>query len=99
MPHRQLPNSIPTVVRLLTTARDTYINTSVSGRAITADQYALLDTTNPYSLLSRFLRENSAVDLDVANQAPLTNAIGKTAVDLTMIVSHFHQVLDLGITR
>jgi hypothetical protein len=33
------------------------------------------------------------------NQAPLTSAEGKLATKLTQAVSHFHQVLDLGVAR
>ena len=99
MPHRQLANSTPTVARTLVTARDTWKNTPAADRAITAEQWAQLDDTNTNSLLSRFLAEVSAVDLDFAAQAPLTGAISSAAARLTMGVSHFHQVLDLGIAR
>ena len=99
MPHRQLPNSTPTIAYTLVTARGTYKNTPAADRAITAEQWAQLDDTDPNSLLNRFLKEKAAVNLDFANQAPLTKAIASAAARLTMGVSHFHQVLDLGIAR
>jgi hypothetical protein len=100
MPHRQLPNSTPTVIRLLKTARDEYKNTpNGADRAITADQWTQLDDANPASLLNRFLGDASAVDLAGAAQAPLTGALSQTAAKLTMAVSHFHQVLDMGVAR
>ena len=99
MPHRQLPNSTPTVIRTLTTARDTWQNTAAGDRAISADQWAQLDPANPSGVLNRLLAEASTLDLDLAAQAPLTTAITQTAARLTMSCSQFHQVLDLGIAR
>ena len=100
MPHRQLPNSTPTVIRLLKTARDEWKNTPVAtDRAISADQWTQLDDTNPTSLLNRLLGDASALHLAEAAQAPLTSAEAKLAAKLTMTVSHFHQVLDLGVAR
>lgn len=100
MPYRRLPNSIPAVIRTCTKARDTYKNTPVSAdRAISAAQFALLDDADPASLLNRQIKEATDVDLAQAAQAPLTTALTQTAARLTMFVSHFHQVLDLGIAR
>lgn len=39
------------------------------------------------------------MDLAQAAQAPLTTALSQQGARLTMLVSHFHQVLDLGIIR
>jgi hypothetical protein len=100
MPHRQLPNSTPTVIRTLKTARDEYKNTpNAADRAISADLFAQLDDTVPTSLLNRLLGEASAVDLAEAAQIPLTSAHKQAATKLAMVVSHFHQVLDLGVAR
>jgi hypothetical protein len=100
MPYRKLPNSTPSVIRTLKTAGSAYLNTpNPADRAITADQFAKLDLTDPTSLLSRFLGEASAVQLAEAAQAPLTSEEAKLAAKLTQIVSHFHQVLDLGVAR
>jgi hypothetical protein len=100
MPSRKLPNSTPAVIRTLKAARDAWKNTpNAADRAITADQFAELDDANPTSLLSQFLADVSDVDMAQAAQAPLTSALAQTAAQLTMFVSHFHQVLDLGITR
>ena len=100
MPSRRLPNSVPAVIRTLKTARDTWKNTSnPADRAITAEQWAQLDDADPNSLLNRFLKEASDVDLAQAAQAPLTTQVAQAGARLTMFVSHFHQVLDLGITR
>ncbi len=100
MPYRRLPNSMPAVLRTLKAARDTYKNTPVAAdRAISAAQFALLDDALPASLLNRLIKEASDVDLAQAAQAPLTTALAQTAARLTMFVSHFHQVLDLGILR
>src|ERR1035438_1200099 len=100
MPHRQLPNSTPTVLRTLKAARDEWKNTpTAANRAISADQWAQLDDTAPASLLNRFSGEGSAVHLAEAAQAPLVSGQSQSADKLTMGVSHFHQVLDLGVTR
>jgi hypothetical protein len=100
MPYRRIPNSMPAVLRTLKTARDTYKTTPIAAeRAITAEQFAKLDDANANSLLSRLLKEASDVDLAQAAQAPLTTQLAQTAARLTMFVSHFHQVLDLGIAR
>ncbi len=100
MTSRRLPNSNPSVLRLLQTMHDTYLNTPVaSERAITVEQYAQLDLTQPTSLLSRFKKEISEAEHALAAQAPLTNALSVAAARLTLFASHFHQVLDLGIVR
>lgn len=100
MPSRRLPNTIPAVIRTLKTARDTWKNTPVAAdRAISDEHWAKLDDAVPASLLNRFLKEAGEVDLAQAAQAPLTTALAQTAERLTMFVSHFHQVLDLGIVR
>lgn len=100
MPSRRLPNSTPAVVRTLVTARDTYKNTpNPADRAITADQFAQLDDTDPNSLLNRFIGDVNAVDLAEAAQAPLTSSLNLSAARATQLVSHFHQVLDLGVAR
>lgn len=100
MPHRRLPNSVPAVIRTLKTARDTYKNTAApADRALSAEHWAHLDDAEPASLLNRLLKEASDVDLALAAQAPLTTAVSQTAARLTLFVSHFHQVLDLGIAR
>ena len=99
MPSRRLPNSVPAVIRTLKTARDEWKNTTAAARAITTDHWAQLDDAAPASLLNRLLKEASDVDLAQASQAPLTTQVSLTAAQLTMHVSHFHQVLDLGIVR
>jgi hypothetical protein len=100
MPSRRLPNSTPAVTRTLVTARETYKNTAnPADRAITADQFAQLDDTDPNSLLNRFIGDVNAVDLAEAAQAPLTSSLNRSAARATQLVSHFHQVLDLGVAR
>jgi hypothetical protein len=99
MPSRRTPNTTPAVLRGLQTARDAWKNSPASDRAITADQWAQLDDSNPNSLLSRMLKQVSDVDVALAMQAPLTSSLAQSAARLTMFVSHFHQVLDFGITR
>ena len=100
MPYRRLPNSTPAVIRTLKNARDTYKNTPVAAdRAISAEQFAQLDNTVPNSLLNRLLKEANDVDLAQAAQAPLTNRTAQEAARLTTLVSHFHQVFDLGTAR
>ncbi len=99
MPSRRLPNTTPAVIRVLTTARDTYKTTAAADRKITPDQWAQLDDANPASLLNRLLKETSEVDIALAAQGPLTTALSQQGARLTMFISHFHQVLDLGITR
>ncbi|MBI3879674.1 MAG: hypothetical protein HY301_06375 [Verrucomicrobia bacterium] len=100
MPHRRLPNTISSVIRTLKAARDKYKTTPVvTERALSTEQWAKLDDANPNSLLSKLLKEANDVDLALAAQAPLTNAFNLAMARLTMYCSHFHQVLDLGITR
>jgi hypothetical protein len=98
--YRRLPNSMSAVIRTLTTARDTYkLTTTPLDRAIDAETFAKLDDASPTSLLSRLIKEAADVDLALAAQAPFTSALSLEAAHLTMYVSHFHQVLDLGILR
>ncbi len=100
MPNRRLPNSTPAVLRTFQTAYDTYLLTPVaSERAITPEQIAHLNLTVPGSLFSRFKKEASEVDLALAAQAPLSSDLAVKVARLTLFVSHFHQVLDLGIAR
>lgn len=100
MPYRQLPNSTPTVIRTLKTARDEYKNTpNPADRAISADQFAQLDETVPGNILNRLLADAAEVELAEAAQFPLTTAHMQAGAKLSMVVSHFHQVLDLGVTR
>lgn len=100
MPYRRLPNSVPAVIRTLRTARDEWKNTvNAADRAISAEQWAQLDDAAPASLLNRLLKEAGDVDLALAAQAPLTSQLSQTAARLTVFISHFHQVLDLGIVR
>lgn len=100
MPYRRLPNTTAAVIRTLKTARDEWKNTSTpANRAISAEHWAQLDDAAPNSLLNRLLSEASDVDLALAAQAPLTDNLTRTAERLAMFVSHFHQVLDLGIAR
>lgn len=100
MPTRRLPNTLPAIIRTLKTARDTWkITTNPADRAITPEHWAKLDDSSPTSFLNRFLKEASDIDLAQAAQSPLTTAFAQCGARLTMYVSHFHQVLDLGITR
>jgi hypothetical protein len=92
---------MPAVLRTLKAARDTYKTTPVvTERAISAELFAKLDDAPASnSLLNRLLKEATDVDLAQAAQAPLTTALAQKAARLTMFVSHFHQVLDMGIER
>lgn len=98
MPYRKLPNTTPAVLRTLTTACGAW-TTYASDRLITAAQYAQLDPADPNCLLSRLVKEAGDVPLALAAQAPLTDAFAKGIARLTVYVSHFHQVYDLGVTR
>ncbi len=100
MPNRRLPNSTPAVLRTFQTAHDTWLLTPVaSERAITPEQFAQLDLTVPTSLFSRLKQEASQIDLALAAQAPLSSDLAVKVARLTVFVSHFHQVLDLGVAR
>lgn len=101
MPYRRLPNSNPAVLRTLKVARAEYKNTpDAAERAISAEQWELLrDTGSPESFLARFERECGDVDRALAAQAPLTSELSLKAARATMLVSHFHQVFDLGVDR
>ncbi len=100
MPSRRLPNSMPAVIRTLKTARDAWKNTpAAADRAISAEQWARLDDSVPASFLNGLLKEASDVDLALAAQAPLSTQFGQVYARLTLFVSHFHQVLDMGVAR
>jgi hypothetical protein len=100
MPTRRLPNSTPAILRQFAAAADTYRNTpKPADRILDADTWAKLDDSDPASLHSRFKKEATEVELAQAALAPLTNAQSQAAARLTVVCSHFHQVLDLGIAR
>jgi len=91
---------MPAVIRTLKTARDAWKNTPVpADRAISADHWAKLDDAAPASFLNTLLKEATDVDLALAAQAPLSDQFGQAYARLTLFVSHFHQVLDMGIAR
>lgn len=70
------------------------------GVAVAAVPSAAFPSHQPLpSVRPAFLRETSEVDRAQAAQAPLTSAAALEAARLTIYVSHFHQVLDLGIIR
>ena len=98
MPTRRLPNTISGVVRTLTTARDAWKNYP-DARLLNDSQWAKLDPANPQSLLARVIKEAGDVPLALAAQAPLTDASSRGLARLTLYVSHFHQVYDLGVAR
>ncbi len=98
MPKRKLPDSIPTIFRCLTTARDKYTGTAAPNRALSVEQMTLI-SISPTSYLTRFSTADQALRLAVAAQAPLSAELAVQAVRTRMFVSHFHQVLDLGIAR
>lgn len=101
MPYRRLPNTMSAVIRTLKAARDQWkLTPGPADRAITDAHWAQLDDAPAAnSLLKTLLKEASDVDLALAAQAPLTNTLNQTGARLTLFVSHFHQTLDLGITR
>lgn len=98
MPYRRLPNTIGSGIRTLTTARDAW-KQFPNERLITAAHWAKLDDTKADSLLSKFLKEAGDVPQALAAQAPLTDTFGQSLAKLTLFVSHFHQVYDLGVAR
>jgi hypothetical protein len=98
MPSRRLPNTISSVIRSLSAARDGW-NQFPGNRLITPAQWAKLDPAAPNSLLNRLLKEAGDVPLALAAQAPLTDTFGRLLARLTLHVSHFHQVLDFAIER
>lgn len=99
MPSRKLPNSTPTVLRCLKTARDEWKRTAAPDRALNADQWTELDDTNAAGLLNRLITANGNVDAALAAQTAATTALTQISGQLAMFCSHFHQVLDLGIAR
>jgi hypothetical protein len=98
MPNRRLPNTISSVIRTLTTARDAW-KQFPNDRLITAAHWAKLDDSKADSLLSKFLKEAGDVPIALAAQAPLTDSLSQAIAKLTLHVSHFHQVYDLGVAR
>ncbi len=98
MPSRRLPNSTAAVIRTLTAGRDAW-KRFPADRLISADHWTQLDDAAPAGLLNRLLKESSDVDKSLAAQAPLTSAQAQAIAKLTLHVSHFHQVYDLGVER
>ena len=98
MPNRRLPNTISSVIRTLTTARDAW-KQFPNDRLITAAHWAKLDDSKADSFLNKFLKEAGDVPAALAAQAPLTDALSQTLAKLTLHVSHFHQVYDFGVAR
>ena len=98
MPNRRLPNTISSVIRTLTTARDAW-KQFPNDRLITAAHWAKLDDAKPDSLLNKLSKEAGDVPNALAAQAPLTDALGQSIAKLTLYVSHFLQVYDLGVAR
>ena len=103
MPHRVLPNSIPTASRCLKKARDQWLLTTVPAeRAITAEHWAKLNpdpALNPPSFLTRLLKESGEVDIAIGAQGTATDNFNAARKRAAIFVSHFYQVYDLGVTR
>ena len=98
MPTRILPDSIPTIFRCLTAAQEKYTGTAAPDRALSVAQMTLIGI-GPTSYLVRLSAADQALRLATAAQAPLSAELAVQAVRTRMFVSHFHQVLDLGIAR
>ena len=100
MPSRRLPNSVPTTLHVLKTARDFNVLTPLpADRAIDAATFAKLDLSAPASFLNRWLKELNDIALAKAAGTPITERLQLRKDRVALLVSHFHQVLDLGITR
>ena len=100
MPTRRLPNTTPTVIRLLQTAHDEWKRTpNAPDRAISADQWAQLDDTVAANIFNRLLKANGDVGAAQAAQAPISASLALVAPRLGMFVSHFHQAFDNGVLR
>lgn len=100
MAYRKLPNSVPTILRCLKTARDKWLETAnPADRAITADHFAQLDATNPASLLERLLKEDREVNSALNLQGTATVGLGTAETRLRTVTSHFFQTLDFAIER
>ena len=100
MPSRRLPNSVPTALHTLTTARDFYpLTPNAADRAIDAATFAKLDPAVTTSFLNRWLKEIGEVGVARAAQTPITERLQPKKDRAALLISHFHQVLDLGIKR
>jgi len=100
MPHRELPNSNPTATFCLTTMRDKYVyTTNPAQRAIDATLFAQLDPAIPGNLANRYFQAGVDLGIAVSARTALTGPLSASADRLKMLVSHFHQVLDMGIVR
>ena len=99
MPRRRLPNTVTAIIRQLTITREAW-HQYPTARLITSAQFDKLDD-GPYStsLLTRLVSEAGDVPRTLAAQAPLTDVASKALARLTLYVSHFHQVYDLGVSR
>ncbi len=103
MPHRILPNSLPTALRCLKKARDQYLLTTVpADRVINAEQWAKLNPDPalvPPSFLTTLLKEAGEVDIAIGDQGTATDNFNAARKRAAMFVSHFYQVYDLGVAR
>lgn len=103
MPHRVLPNSLPTALRCLKKARDQWLLTTVPAeRALSAEHWAKLNpdpALNPPSFLTRLLKETSEVDIAIGAQGTATDNFNAARKRAALFVSHFYQVYDLGVAR
>jgi len=100
MSGRKLPHRMTAVIRSLTTARDTYLITrDPDDRILSGEQWSKLDDANPQSFFSRLLQAQRQVQIALADQGRITVQLLAAAEELRLFISHFHQVLDLGILR
>lgn len=100
MPSRRLPNSVPTAVHVLKTARDFYLLTALpADRAIDAATFAKLDATILASFLNRWLKELGDIGTAKAAGTTITDRLQPKKDRAALLISHFHQGLDRGITR
>lgn len=103
MPHRVLPNSLPTAIRCLKKARDQWVLTAAPAeRALNAEHWAKLNpdpALNPPSFLNRLLKETAEVDIALGAQGTATDHFNAARKRAATLVSHFYQVYDLGVAR
>ena len=99
MPFRHLPDSVIQRLAALHGAHTKWNSTAAPDRLLSAAHFAALDLTNPASLHSVYQRDIGESATALALQAGRTSEHDIAIGVLGMVVSHFIQVFNFGVSR
>lgn len=100
MPSRIPPRNVQSAIRLLAKARDIWkLTEDPSQRAITPDQFAQIDDSDPANLLSQILSSRDRLRSSKARRAQATADATTLRRSLVLHITHFHRALDMAIAR